>query len=101
MPAIGSFPKLSTSSRRLRSDPARVSSSPCTGTSCSRPGTNRRSAMPDIKIACLPDRTPVRLSVTVLPELHQALADYARFYAQAYGREEKVIDLVPHMLAAW
>lgn len=57
--------------------------------------------MPDIKLSCLPDRTPVRLTLNFVPELHDALVDYARFYAQAYGREEKISDLVPHMLSAW
>jgi hypothetical protein len=57
--------------------------------------------MPDIKLARLPDRTPVRVTVTMLPELHDALNAYARFYRDAYGKEEKTADLIPHMLAAY
>jgi len=57
--------------------------------------------MPDLKLAQLPDRTPVKLGISVTPDLHQALNDYAALYAQAYGREESVADLIPAMLAAF
>lgn len=57
--------------------------------------------MPDIKLAQLPDRTPVKLGISVMPDLNQALNDYAAFYAQAYGREEPVVDLIPAMLTAF
>ena len=57
--------------------------------------------MPDIKLAQLRDRTPVKLSISVMPDLNQALNDYAALYAQAYGREEPVIDLIPAMLVAF
>ena len=57
--------------------------------------------MPDIKLAQLRDRTPVKLSISVMPDLNQALNDYAAFYAQAYGREEQVVDLIPAMLVAF
>lgn len=57
--------------------------------------------MPDLTLGRLPDRTPVRLAVTVTPDLHQMLQDYATLYAEAYGREEAVIELIPAMLAAF
>ncbi|MFA5969143.1 MAG: DUF2274 domain-containing protein [Sphingomonas sp.] len=57
--------------------------------------------MVDLKLARIPDRTPVKLTITVLPELHQALQDYARIYAEAYGREEPVSELVPAILSAF
>lgn len=57
--------------------------------------------MPELKLAQLPDRTPVKLGISVMPDLHQALNDYAALYAQAYGREEPVADLIPAMLAAF
>jgi hypothetical protein len=55
----------------------------------------------DLKLPQLPDRNPVKLSIAVMPDLHQALADYAALYAQAYGREEPVTELIPAMLAAF
>jgi hypothetical protein len=55
----------------------------------------------DLKLPQLPDRTPIKLSISVLPDLHQALADYATLYAQTYGRDEPVADLIPAMLAAF
>jgi hypothetical protein len=57
--------------------------------------------VPEIKLARLPDRTPIKLSISVTPELHQALSDYAAFHAAAYGQEEPVAELVPAMLAAF
>lgn len=57
--------------------------------------------MLDLKLGKLPDRTPVRMAITVTPGLHQMLQEYAARYAEAYGREEAVTDLVPAMLAAF
>ena len=57
--------------------------------------------MPQIKLARLPDRTPAKLNIAVPPGLHQALIAYAGFYADNYGREESVAELVPAMLAAF
>lgn len=57
--------------------------------------------MPDIKLAQLRDRTPVKLAISVTPDLHQALNDYSLLYKEAYGREEPVTDLIPAMLAAF
>ena len=57
--------------------------------------------MPDIKLAKLPDRTPVRLALSVSPELHRALSDYADFYREAYGEAAPVVDLIPAMLESF
>lgn len=57
--------------------------------------------MPELKLAKLPDRTPVKLALTITPELHQMLQRYAALYADAYGREETIADLVPAMLLAF
>jgi len=57
--------------------------------------------MAELKLGKLPDRTPVKLAVTVTPDLHQMLQQYATLYAVAYGREESVIELIPAMLAAF
>ncbi|WP_434403353.1 DUF2274 domain-containing protein [Sphingobium sp. DN12] len=55
--------------------------------------------MVELKLNKLPDRTPVKMAIT--PDLHDTLREYARCYAQVYGSEEPVSDLVPHMLAAF
>ncbi|GAO37858.1 hypothetical protein SCH01S_01_00210 [Sphingomonas changbaiensis NBRC 104936] len=57
--------------------------------------------MADIKLPQLPDRTPVKLTISVMPDLHQALTDYAALYARAYGRDEPLADLIPAMLTAF
>lgn len=43
--------------------------------------------MADLKLARLPDRTPVKLTITIGAELHQSLREYA--------------DLIPFMLEAF
>ncbi len=57
--------------------------------------------MPELKLQRLPDRTPIKIAITVTPDLHEVLQQYAASYAAAYGREETVADLVPAMLAAF
>lgn len=43
----------------------------------------------------------VDLKLGRLPDLQAALTDYAALYAQAYGREEPITELIPAMLAAF
>lgn len=57
--------------------------------------------MADLKLGKLPDRAPVKLAITVTPDLHRALSDYAALYNQSYGQSEPLTELVPHMLAAF
>lgn len=57
--------------------------------------------MVDLRLPKLPDRTPVKLTIHVTPDLSQMLQQYAALYAEAYGREETGADLVPAMLAAF
>lgn len=57
--------------------------------------------MADLKLAKLPDRTPVKLAITITPDLQNALRDYAAIYAQACGVEEPVVGLIPAMLAVF
>lgn len=57
--------------------------------------------MPDLKLAKLPDRTPVKLIIQILPDLSEALTAYAGAYEAAYGKAEAVSDLIPYMLWAF
>jgi hypothetical protein len=56
--------------------------------------------MNSIKLAKLPDRTPVKLTVTVSPELSRKLTRYAERYNEIYGNTEPepISELVPFML---
>lgn len=54
--------------------------------------------MPELK---LPDRTPVKLTIVVTPDLHQALSDYAEVYREAYGQVDAVPDFVPFILQSF
>jgi hypothetical protein len=55
----------------------------------------------DLKLPKLPDRTPVKLTIAVSPEVHGALNEYAAAYEAAYGQREAVADLIPYMLMSF
>ena len=57
--------------------------------------------MSELKLGKLPDRTPVKITITVSPDLNQALRDYAEVYRTTYGEAETVADLIPFMLGAF
>ncbi len=57
--------------------------------------------MSGLKLGKLPDRTPVKITITVGPDLNQALRDYAAIYRATYGEAESVADLIPFMLSGF
>jgi hypothetical protein len=57
--------------------------------------------MLDPKLAKPPDRTPVKLTIAVLPDLHARLEAYGRAYAEIYGSAKPIADLISAMLAAF
>jgi hypothetical protein len=57
--------------------------------------------MTGLKLAKLPDRTPVRITIMVGPDLNRSLHAYAELYREAYGASESVSELVPYMLEAF
>ena len=57
--------------------------------------------MTGLKLAKLPDRTPVKMTISMPPELSQALGLYAELYRAAYGEAEPVQELIPAMLASF
>jgi len=54
--------------------------------------------MPDIKLPRIPDRKPLKLTISIMPELAAQLEDYASAYQAQYGANEDVSILVPYML---
>lgn len=57
--------------------------------------------MPDLRLRKLPDRTPVKITISISPDLSQALSEYAALYQEAYGQPEPVQELIPAMLASF
>ncbi len=57
--------------------------------------------MADLKLAKLPDRTPVKITINVPPDLSQALKLYAEAYKESYGEAEPIAELIPAMLASF
>lgn len=54
--------------------------------------------MPNLKLAKLPDRRNIKITVTVPPDLDKALKTYAEIYRDSYGDQEEVSTLIPYML---
>jgi hypothetical protein len=54
--------------------------------------------MTELKLAKLPARTPVKLTIVLTRDLLQALSAYAEIYRDTYGEGEAVAGLVPFML---
>ena len=57
--------------------------------------------MADLKLPKLPDRTPVKLTLAIAPDLAADLALYAEAYEAAYSQRATIADLIPPMLAAF
>ena len=57
--------------------------------------------MTELKLAKLPDRVPVKITFLAMPDLNQALHDYAAVYHATYGQVESVAELIPFMLASF
>ena len=54
-----------------------------------------------LKLPQLPDRIPVKLTITLQPDVKKALDDYAAMYCRTYGADEPVAELVPFMLESF
>lgn len=57
--------------------------------------------MPELKLPKLPDRAPVKMSISLQPELNRRLQAYAECYRDIYGEAESVAGLIPYMLEAF
>lgn len=51
-----------------------------------------------LKLDRLPNRKPVKLTITLEPETFDALEDYARIYAEEYGDEESINVIASYMI---
>lgn len=51
-----------------------------------------------LKIGPVTNRSAMKLGVTLPPEIHDALADYARIHAREFGREIPLANLAALMI---
>ena len=51
-----------------------------------------------LRLAKIPERTPVKLTITLDRTTHALLTAYAEAYRAVYGVEEALTDLIPFML---
>jgi len=54
--------------------------------------------MSGLKLPKLPERTPVKIGISLRPDLNKRLQAYAEFYREVYGEAESLADLIPYML---
>jgi hypothetical protein len=54
---------------------------------------------PTLRLAKLPERTAVKITIALPPDLSARLSAYAKLYSEAYGQDEPVAALIPYMLA--
>ena len=59
------------------------------------------NTLPELRLPKLADRVPVRVTLSLSPELNQALADYGVLYEETYGRSEPVQALIAAMLVSF
>ncbi len=58
--------------------------------------------MADLKLGRLPDRTPVKLTISLTPDLHRLLEEYWAAYRAAYGDDRSnMTDLIPHIILGY
>lgn len=51
-----------------------------------------------LRLSKLPERTPVKLTIVLDPASHALLQEYAECYAEVYGQDEPVAELVPYII---
>lgn len=54
--------------------------------------------MAELRLPKLPDRTPVKMTITIAPDLAADLALYAALYGRTYARDEPVVELIPAII---
>jgi hypothetical protein len=54
-----------------------------------------------VKLPRIPDRTTVKLTLAISPELNEALVAYAAAYQEAYGAGISITELAPAMLSSF
>ncbi|MGE0410000.1 MAG: DUF2274 domain-containing protein [Amphiplicatus sp.] len=51
-----------------------------------------------LKLGPIPDRTPVKITLSLAPDVHRGLAEYAELHAQTYRQEAPLADLAAMMI---
>lgn len=54
--------------------------------------------MPDLKLGKLPNRTPVKMTISVMPDYEEALRDYATIHSAQHGIDSTPADIASAMV---
>lgn len=54
--------------------------------------------MPDLKLGRLPNRTPVKMTISVMPDFEEALRDYATLHSAQHGVDSTPADIASGMV---
>jgi hypothetical protein len=102
VPAIRSSARTSTFNRPSRYGRDGSYGSCFTRTWCCARGAGEVVTMTDLKLRKLPDRTPVKLTLTLMPNLKRQLDDYLTLYQAAYDDANASLgDIIPPMLESF
>ena len=61
----------------------------------------KQERTPSLKLPRLPERTLVKMTISVDPATHATLQAYAALYRETYGSEEPLSELIPYMLKSF
>lgn len=51
-----------------------------------------------LKLGPIPDRNPVKMSIALPPDVHDALSDYSKIYSREHGQELQLAVLASLMI---
>ena len=51
-----------------------------------------------LKLGPIPERAPVKLSISLSPSVHEALVDYAALHERAYGAKASIPEVAALMI---
>lgn len=56
------------------------------------------SEVTTLRLERVPERTPVKVPISIDPATYAILQEYAELYRQTYGSNEPLAELIPYML---
>lgn len=51
-----------------------------------------------LKLGPIPDQKPVKITMSLAPDIHAALSDYATLHAREYGKQSSITEIAGLMI---
>ncbi len=52
----------------------------------------------NLKLGPIPDHKPVKITISLCPDIHAALSDYAEIHAREYGKQSSASEIAALMI---